>query len=357
MAGRPKIEIVESVENLQVMLKQQKRILEYNKVLMLYLFKTEQVQTVREVAKMFGKSEPTIHRWLAQYRKGGIDNLLTNRQTVGRPKKFSVETVARIQRELRDPEGFSSYKEVDLWLRVVQEIQSSYGALYRLIRYDLKSKLKVARPRSVAQKEGSINFFKNTLNKQLESLLEKNSEKLKKYSKVSFWCSDETRMGLHTIQRRKLTLCGVKPEGKQKWDFDYFWLYGAIDPKEGRSLFFEFSHLDKVCFSEYLALLSQAYSEELLIVQVDNAPSHISNELEIPENIILLFQPPYCPEVNPIERLWEYIKNFLAWDIFFNLEELRIKVANVLSSLTNKIVAFLTGWSWILHSLSLSQLY
>ncbi|MDJ0715585.1 MAG: transposase [Prochloraceae cyanobacterium] len=33
--------------------------------------------------------------------------------------------------------------------------------------------------------------------------------------------------------------------------------------------------------------------------------------LMIPSNIILLFQPPYCPELNPIERLWEYIKYYL----------------------------------------------
>jgi hypothetical protein len=105
---------------------------------------------------------------------------------------------------------------------------------------------------------------------------------------------------------------------------------------------------------QYLSLLSQTYSEELLIIQVDNAPAHTSSEVEIPDNIILLFQPPYCPEVNPTERLWEYLKDFLAWQVFFNLDDLRIKVDKILASLTNQIVGFLTGWSWILHSLSLS---
>jgi transposase len=41
-----------------------------------------------------GKSETTIHRWLFQYKEGGIENLLKNRQIFGRPKKFSVEVVA-----------------------------------------------------------------------------------------------------------------------------------------------------------------------------------------------------------------------------------------------------------------------
>jgi transposase len=71
----------------------------------------------------------------------------------------------------------------------------------------------------------------------------------------------------------------------------------------------------------------------------------------------LLFQPPYTPEVNPIERLWLYIKEFLAWQLFDNLDELRIKIQQILNDLTNKVIGYLTGWSWILHALCESHLY
>jgi transposase len=93
---------------------------------MLYLFQSKQVETVREVSAVLGKSEATIHRWLFQYKKGGLENLLKNRQVFGRPKKFSVEIAATLQRELRDPEGFKSYKEVHLWLWLIKGIASSY---------------------------------------------------------------------------------------------------------------------------------------------------------------------------------------------------------------------------------------
>jgi len=56
MSGRPHIKITESVESLQEILKQQKRILAYNKVQMLYLFQSKQVGTVREVSAVLGKS-------------------------------------------------------------------------------------------------------------------------------------------------------------------------------------------------------------------------------------------------------------------------------------------------------------
>ena len=84
--------------------------------------------------------------------------------------------------------------------------------------------------------------------------------------------------------------------------------------------------------------------------------AHNLGSSELPDNIILLFQPPACPSVNPTERGWEYLKNFLDWSVFSNLDELRIKVQEVLVSFTNRVIGFITEWSWILHYLSLPHL-
>ena len=51
-------------------------------------------------------------------------------------------------------------------------------------------------------------------------------------------------MGLHTIQRRKLTGKGIKPHGAVQGDFIYLWLYGIVEPQTGEGLFYEFTHLD-----------------------------------------------------------------------------------------------------------------
>jgi len=52
-------------------------------------------------------------------------------------------------------------------------------------------------------------------------------------------------------------------------------------------------------------------------------------QAESPENIILLFQPAHCPELNPIERLWEHLKDCLAWQLFNNLDALKVTVRNI----------------------------
>ncbi|MGK7917059.1 MAG: transposase [Prochloraceae cyanobacterium] len=68
--------------------------------------------------------------------------------------------------------------------------------------------------------------------------------------------------------------------------------------------------------------------------------------------MVLFFQPPYCPELNPIERLWEYVKYYLKSQIFIDLNELKTKVANILNSLSQEIIRSLARWEYILEALS-----
>lgn len=117
--------------------------------------------------------------------------------------------------------------------------------------------------------------------------------------KLKYWLSDETRIGLKTIERKRITACGVKPIGKVQWNFKAYYLYGAVSPESGESFWLEFSHLDSVCFQIFLDKLAAHYPDVLNIVQVDNGKFHHSSTLKIPDNVLLIFQPPYSPELNP----------------------------------------------------------
>jgi transposase len=71
-------------------------------------------------------------------------------------------------------------------------------------------------------------------------------------------------------------------------------------------------------------------------------------------HIILLFQPSHTPQVNPIERLWEEIKEELSWELFDNLEALKVAVEKILAKLSQKVIASVTGWDFILEALSVA---
>lgn len=126
---------------------------------------------------------------------------------------------------------------------------------------------------------------------------------------------------------------------------------GGIEPQTGESFFYEFSHLDTVCMEKYLELFAQKYPNDLHIIQLDNGPLHQSLNMSIPENIIFLFQPPYSPELNPIERLWLEIKRKLKWEIFENLDELRKRLTSIITGLTSQTIESLGGWDFILKAL------
>ena len=95
-----------------------------------------------------------------------------------------------------------------------------------------------------------------------------------------------------------------------------------------------------------------AQDESLNILPVDNGRFHEGKSLGVPENIILLFQPPDCPELNPIERLWAHLKADLKWISFKTLAQLQTKVDQLLAELAPEIVASVTGYPFILEALS-----
>ncbi|MBM0745739.1 transposase (plasmid) [Phormidium sp. CLA17] len=114
---------------------------------------------------------------------------------------------------------------------------------------------------------------------------------------IRYFAGDESRFGLHTIIGRLITAFGVKPIGSWQRVFKAFWLYGAVEPATGESFFWQFSHVDTECYQCFLDEFSKAYPDSLNILQVDNGRFHKGKALIVPQNIILVFQPPYCPEL------------------------------------------------------------
>ena len=141
-----------------------------------------------------------------------------------------------------------------------------------------------------------------------------------------------------------------------QWKFEAFYLYGAVEPLTGESFFLELPYLNSVYFQAFVNEFSQTYSASLNILQVDNAPPHLAKNLSLPENVILLFQPAYSPDVNPIERLWQSLKDKLSWLTVETLNELRKEMDAVLNSLTAECIASLAGYDFILSALKKARL-
>jgi len=155
---------------------------------------------------------------------------------------------------------------------------------------------------------------------------------------------DESRFGLLSIPRRCLTVKGVKPIIPYQHRFKNFYLFGAYSPVNGSSLTLEMPYCNAECFQIFLQTLSQKQPEEFKIVLLDNGAFHHSRALVIPENIALLFIPPYSPELNPAEKIWYYFKNKIANIAFSSLEHLSDRLVEIINKTTPDIVKSITGW-------------
>ena len=65
---------------------------------------------------------------------------------------------------------------------------------------------------------------------------------------------------------------------------------------------------DTECFQIFLNTVAKTYSKDLILLVTDGAGNHRSEELEIPANMILQPLPPYSPELNPQENIWDEIR-------------------------------------------------
>lgn len=153
-----------------------------------------------------------------------------------------------------------------------------------------------------------------------------------------------------------------------QWKRENFYLYGLVEPLTGEHYIWEFSHLNTVCFNIFLEKFATTYVEDIHILQLDNGAFHLSQNLQVPANVILLFQRKFCgrsippqtlpsphtPQVNPIERLWQEIKRHLSWECFQTIDELREFIWQRLEKLNTSVVASITGWDFILDALFVS---
>ena len=174
---------------------------------------------------------------------------------------------------------------------------------------------------------------------------------------VHYLCQDETRVGLKTLTGKVITAAGVKPTVKVKWKRENFWIYGAIEPMTGKHFQHEYPKLNGEYFQQFLNCLSQQLGDDYAILQIDQASAHTSAAIRWPENIIPLLQPPHSPELNPIERLWQFLKKSLHNELFSSLQDLRTRIQQLFDQLTFEQVMSISSYDFILEALFYAASY
>lgn len=346
---RPIPIIHEAVKTLENQLKREKDLRRKSRLHMLYLLKSGACQTRLEVAETLAVHRNTIGRWLKRYEHGGLNALMTIEEPGAKPgqKTLPQAVIDSLKARLKEESGFRSYGEIQMWLFQTHRLAVNYKTVYRIVRYDMKAKLKVPRKSHKKKNEQEVEDFKENVESHLIGAMGDNPA-----SCVQILVQDESRFGLLPIPQRRITAKGTKPIQVVNPRYESYYLYGAVVPETGAHLFLEMPALNSSCFEVFIEQLAITYPQDYNIVILDNASFHKTSDLIVPENVGFLFLPPYAPELNPIERLWQVVKQDIAFQLHETLSSLKDDVAGVLKKLTASKVASITGYPYLIHAIN-----
>lgn len=126
--------------------------------------------------------------------------------------------------------------------------------------------------------------------------------------------------------------------------FQSTYLFGAFSPINGDSFLLELPYCNTECFELFLNEFSATNPQELKVIVLDNGAFHKAKKLKVPKNILLVFLPPFSPELNPAEKMWAKFKRAFTNRLYKSLNEISIfiqeQTKNLLKEDTMKTCAF-----------------
>ena len=115
---------------------------------------------------------------------------------------------------------------------------------------------------------------------------------------------------------------------KSQMKFENGYLYKAVEPKTGESFSLILPRVNTECMNKYLEEFKKYVGDKEVVIIMDNARYHKTKGLKIPEGIEIEFIPPYSPELNPVERVFQEIKKKMKNEIYKNMDELMDKLSD-----------------------------
>lgn len=160
------------------------------------------------------------------------------------------------------------------------------------------------------------------------------------------------RYGLISNFRRSWSKVGVRTVIDNQQSFDNRYLFSAVSPLSGDSFHLtSIAGFDSLAAHSFLRALKEKHQDKLVILVWDNAPCHRPLiHREIP-GLIVLFLPPYSPELNPAERFFEELRKSTANQIFKTIKDQEVLIEKKLNALADDLSAMkqLLGYDWILR--------
>jgi hypothetical protein len=169
---------------------------------------------------------------------------------------------------------------------------------------------------------------------------------------VRLWVADEMRYGLQPVTRRVWALRGLRPVCPVHPRYRWAYLYGALEVDgQAHAAFLYCPTVNLDCSRRFLQQLAAHGPQATHVVIWDGAGFHpLDGAAGLPENVRLLALPPYSPELNPLEKLWDQLKDGLCNQVYASLAALEKALTELLRPFwqePERVRALIgQGWLW-----------
>ena len=312
--------------------------------------------TIKNSAIAIGLNYDYAQEIIRNYNKSGEKTLRNGhknpkKRSRGKKPLLSKEQIEKLKQELESlpsPEdGIWTGPKVARWI----EKETGIEKVWNQRGWDYLKKLKYScqSPRPSHKKGDKLEqeIFKANLPLVVKKLEQENPG-----IQVDTWFFDEHRVGLKPIIKKVWSKIGIRPKAIVSYGYEWLYVYGFVKPKTGENLWYLIPRVNtkwlNVVYKNFAIDANVSEKKKVLLVE-DNAGWHSSKKVEVPAGITIAFLPPYSPELQPAERLWQLVDEPLVnqnFETIDEIEEILIKRCNVLNNM-KKEVKDLTNYHWL----------
>lgn len=129
-----------------------------------------------------------------------------------------------------------------------------------------------------------------------------------------------------------------------------FYIYSAVNPRSGKKISLLAPYVNTDCMNIFLEQMSKDLGTKKAFLVMDCTSWHRSKSLKFQENITIIYLPPYSPELNPVERLWQYIKhNTLRNRVYDTIGLLADVLCNFIVSISSTTIKRVCNVSYLFY--------
>lgn len=193
------------------------------------------------------------------------------------------------------------------------------------------------------------------MEKKLPEEIKAGQSGFKEVAPLRLMFQDEARFGRISDTRHCWCPKPMRPVAKAMVTQEYTYAYAAVSPVDGVLDTLILPSVNGSCMEIFLKEVSERHPQENILMVLDGAGWHKNQAIPLPSNLMLLFLPPYSPELNPVEHLWDDLREKSFHNrVFDSIDALENHLEQELAAFEkdSQRAKSITHWPWIINALS-----